>query len=80
MSLLIRQKLVENVKIEKLKCVILGDFQTLCVGSSSKLLKVHKFWIVNSENPKLCSLKYFCLPVQQQVPVFPSPLNAWYAT
>ena len=24
------QKLVENAKIEKLKCDILGDFQTLC--------------------------------------------------
>ena len=29
-SILIGQKLVENAKIEKLKCDILGDFQTLC--------------------------------------------------
>ena len=30
MSLLIGQKFVENAKIEKLKCDILDDFQTLC--------------------------------------------------
>ena len=30
-SLLIGQKLVKNAKIEKLKCDILGDFQTLWV-------------------------------------------------
>ena len=30
MSILIRQKLVENAKIEKFKCDILSDFQTLC--------------------------------------------------
>ena len=29
-SILIGQKLVENAKIQKLKCDILGDFQTLC--------------------------------------------------
>ena len=29
-SVLIGQKLVENAKIEKFKCDILGDFQTLC--------------------------------------------------
>ena len=28
--ILIGQKLVENAKIEKLKCDILSDFQTLC--------------------------------------------------
>ena len=33
-SVLIGQKLVENAKIEKLKCDILGDFQTLCLWSS----------------------------------------------
>ena len=31
-SVLIGQKLVENAKIEKFKCGILGDFQTLCTG------------------------------------------------
>ena len=31
-SVLIGQKLVENAKIEKFKCDILGDFQTLCEG------------------------------------------------
>ena len=35
-SVLIGQKLVENAKIEKLKCDSFGDFQTLCVMS--------KFW------------------------------------
>ena len=30
MSVLKGQKLVENAKLEKLKCDILGDFQTLC--------------------------------------------------
>ena len=29
MSVLVGQKLVENAKIDKLKCDILGDFQTL---------------------------------------------------
>ena len=29
-SISIGQKLVENAKIERLKCDILGDFQTLC--------------------------------------------------
>ena len=33
-SVLIGQKLVENAKIEKFKCDILGDFQTLCEHSS----------------------------------------------
>ena len=28
--LLIGQKLIENAKIEKFRCDILGDFQTLC--------------------------------------------------
>ena len=31
MSILIRQKLVENAKIEKYKCDILGYFQPLCM-------------------------------------------------
>ena len=29
-SVLIGQKLVENAKIQKFKCDILGDFQTMC--------------------------------------------------
>ena len=29
-SILIGQKLAENIKTQKLKCDILGDFQTLC--------------------------------------------------
>ena len=32
-SILKGQKLVENAKIEKLKCDILGDFQTLYWGA-----------------------------------------------
>ena len=36
-SILIGQKLVENAKIEKFKCDILGDFQTLCKGYWSSL-------------------------------------------
>ena len=37
MSILIRQKLVENAKIRKFKCDILSNFQTLCkVWKSSK--------------------------------------------
>ena len=31
-SILIGQKLVENDKIQKFKCDILGDFQTLCAS------------------------------------------------
>ena len=33
-SVLIGQKLVENAKIKKIKCDILGDFQTLCLNES----------------------------------------------
>ena len=36
----IRQKLMENAKIEKCKCDILGDFQTLC--KSVEINKVNK--------------------------------------
>ena len=32
-SVLIGQKLVENAAIEKFKCDILGDFQTLCTSN-----------------------------------------------
>ena len=32
-SILIEQKLVENAKIEKFKCDILSDFQTMCRSS-----------------------------------------------
>ena len=46
-------KLVENAKIEKLKCNILGDFQTLCnrlhsFGVTSKALRMHSFRIQNT--------------------------------
>ena len=37
-SVLIGQKLVENAKIPKFKCDILGDFQTLCWCHSQTLL------------------------------------------
>ena len=37
MSILIRQKLVENAKIQKLKCDILSNFQTMCVHERSEL-------------------------------------------
>ena len=30
MAILTRKKLIENAKIEKIKCDILGDFQTMC--------------------------------------------------
>ena len=36
-SILIGQKLVENAKIENLKCDILGDFQTLCKMQMGKI-------------------------------------------
>ena len=36
-SVLIRQKLVENTKIQKFKCDIFGDFQTLCIQFEEKL-------------------------------------------
>ena len=44
-SVLIGQKLVENAKIEKFKCDILGDFQTLCLISISQMK-------VTEENPQ----------------------------
>ena len=37
-SVLIGQKLVKNVKIENLKCDILGDLQTLFVGCHVTML------------------------------------------
>ena len=39
-SVLIGQKLVENAKIQKFKCDILSNFQTMC---SSAKLKTHIF-------------------------------------
>ena len=38
-SLLIGQKLVENAKIQKFRCDILGDFQTMCCKVIMELLK-----------------------------------------
>ena len=38
-SILIRQKLMENDKIEKFKWDILGNFQTLCLGQKSVALQ-----------------------------------------
>ena len=35
-SVFIGQKLVENAKIEKFKCEISGDFQTLCAKEKKK--------------------------------------------
>ena len=35
-SILIDQTLIENAKIENLKCDILGDFQTLCQVQQSQ--------------------------------------------
>ena len=32
MSVLVGQKLVENAKIQNIKCDILGDFQTMCAN------------------------------------------------
>ena len=47
-SILIGQKLVENAKIEKVKCDFFGDFQTLCVGELMiipAMLLEHDFYI-----------------------------------
>ena len=38
-SILKGQKLVENAKIQKFKCDILSNFQTMCVGCSTEILK-----------------------------------------
>ena len=43
MSVLIGQKLVENAKIEKFKCDILGNFQTLCNYVSEGTASLHHF-------------------------------------
>ena len=40
-SLLIGQKLLENAKIEKLKCDIFSDFQTLCNSRSKCVGSAH---------------------------------------
>ena len=37
-SVLIGQKLVKNAKLQKFKCDILGDFQTMCTGFASHLM------------------------------------------
>ena len=42
-SVLIGQKLVENAKIQKFKCDILDDFQTMCEG------KMNHKWIKNGK-------------------------------
>ena len=42
-SILKGQTLVENVKIEKLKCDILGDFQTMWVDRSWVFIGIHYF-------------------------------------
>ena len=39
-SVLIGQKLVENAKIEKFKCDILGIFQTLCTQWAQNLQRL----------------------------------------
>ena len=43
-SILIRQKLMENDKIEKFKWDILGNFQTLCLGQKSVALQAMQWW------------------------------------
>ena len=44
MSVLIGQNLAENAKIEKFKCGIFGDFQTLC-KRPKYVLKYQKYFL-----------------------------------
>ena len=52
-SVLIGQKLVENAKIQKFKCDILSNFQTMCQGwqravvSISTVYKVEEYLLSN---------------------------------
>ena len=50
MSILIKQKLVENAKIENLKCDILGDFQTMW---SVELCEKSNFYLNLVFGPKM---------------------------
>ena len=43
-SIFIEQKLVDNAKIEKLKCDILSDFQTLWFSAIEEVQKKSGFW------------------------------------
>ena len=43
-SILIGQKLVENARIQKFKCDILSNFQTMCARSIFIILIVRQFW------------------------------------
>ena len=43
MSVLIGQKMVENAKIQKFKCDIFGDFQTMCSGFGSGFTRGQEF-------------------------------------
>ena len=54
-SVLRGQKVVEIVKIERFKCDILNDFQTICL--LSKITARH-FWAFLREVPLLSLLEY----------------------
>ena len=56
-SVLIGQKLVENAKIEKFKCDILSNFQTMCKDLNPNVRLV-TIWKVTYETSRV---KIYCL-------------------
>ena len=62
-SVLIGQKLVENAKIQKFKCDILGDFQTLCLSSCSSVKFETKTCIFSLSSISASSFDFFVLSV-----------------
>ena len=53
-SFLIGQKLVENAKIEKFKCDIFGDFQTLYAGKKNVLVLKIFFFQDTKASQRIC--------------------------
>ena len=67
-SVLIGQKLLENAKIKKFKCYILGDFQTtvlkqalmnICFMKQKK--KPRKKWFLTKDGPKNLQIEMHCV-------------------
>ena len=67
-SLLKGQNLVENAKIQKFKCDILGDFPTLCSGL--KIVQLSRFY--SCQKMEFMSTDFEFLPLKATI-ISPSP-------
>ena len=68
-SLLIGQKLVEKAKIEKSKCDILGDFQTLCKSYLEIIISISK--------GETIQLLFYCCHLRPTSSTCILPLSVW---